>query len=212
VTTYLDAHTDAAASELGARVHVSLTLRHHGATVRVASSSERAARCDQAEARTEDGPCVVAMVSLESVLVPDVDTEQRWPAWSRAARDARFASVLAVPARVDPTTAVALNLYFEAGRTCTPQDRVIALRRAEAVASDIDARLAAADVLPAAPAAGTGDTDDALIDQAVGAVMQGNGCDARAARAVLELIAMRDGVAVRQVATDLLATITQHQG
>lgn len=60
--TSLHAHAQDAAAALG--VHASITLRHQGATVRVASGSERATACDHAEASSEDAPCVAAMSGL----------------------------------------------------------------------------------------------------------------------------------------------------
>ena len=206
MSTYLDAHAREAAGALG--VHASITLRHHGATVRAGSSSERASLCDQAEARSEDGPCIVAMSGLRAVTVPDLATERRWPAWSRATREAGFAGVVAVPAVVDASTAVALNLYLDPGRDWSERDDAHARARVEALAHDVAERFAAA-ASPADPGgvAQVREVAAALVDQAVGVLMQANGCDARTARALLELVAARDGADVVDVASVLIATI-----
>jgi len=208
MSTYLDAHAHDAAAALG--VHASITLRHHGATVRAASSSTRAAVCDQAEARSEDGPCVVAMSGLQVVLVPDVSTEARWPAWSQAARREGFASVVAVPAAANPVTAVALNLYLEADRAWSERDTTRALTHAKAIAADVHDRVtngASSPVSPTADEAGDPRALAAVVDQAVGVLMHANGCDARGAHALLELVAARDGTDVTDVADALITAI-----
>ncbi|NHT17544.1 ANTAR domain-containing protein [Cellulomonas sp. IC4_254] len=203
--TYLDVHAREVADALG--VHASITLRHHGATVRVASSSDRAALCDQAEARSEDGPCIVAMSSLRAVTIPDLAAERRWPAWSRTTRDAGFTAVVAVPASVEPTTAVALNLYLDPGRTWTQQDAAHARARVTSLAEDVIDRLAAAATLPAVPAADEELGTAGRIDQAVGVLMQANGCDARTARALLDLVAARHDRDVADVAAFLITAV-----
>lgn len=209
--TYLDAHVRDSASALS--VHASITLRHHGSTVRVASSSRRAALCDQAEAQAEDGPCVVAMSGLRAVVIPDLAAEQRWPAWSRVTKDAGFAAVVAVPAVVDPASAVALNLYLDPGRGWSERDGAVALAHVEAIAADVRDRIEAALSPAAGSAAGPGGDavgDAERVEQAVGVLMQANGCDARTARALLELVAARDGTDVSEVASVLLAAIHGH--
>lgn len=205
MATYFDDHAREAADALG--VHASITLRHHGATVRVASSSERAALCDQAEACSEDGPCIVAMSSLLAVTVPDLAAERRWPVWSQTTRDAGFTTVVAVPAAADPTTAVALNLYLDPGRAWTQQDTAHARARVGSIAEDVADRLAAAASHSPVPV-----SDDELgtadrVDQAVGVLMQANGCDARTARALLDLVAARHERDVADVAAFLITAI-----
>lgn len=202
--TYLAAHARTSADELAA--HASITLRHHGSTVRVASSSRRAALCDQAEARSEDGPCVVAMSGLRPVVIPDLDAERRWPAWSQATRDAGFSAVVAVPAVVDAMSAVALNLYLEPGRRWSDGDGARAQERADAIADDVRARLRAAAASPAEPSGGARGRAE-RVEQAVGVLRQANGCDERTARALLELVAARDGTDVADVAWTLIAAI-----
>lgn len=204
--TYLDDHAVRAAAGIGPGVQASITVRHHGATVRVASSDGRAAACDQVEARTEDGPCIIAMSGLDPVVVPDVGQEWRWPTWSRTVLDSGFASVAAVPAPVDRTVAVAVNVYAEPGVSWDPPRLEAGRGAAEAVAVDVRARLRAA-VLAEPPMNDT-DSEPAIIDRAVGVIMQGNGCDAPTARALLTMVAFRDKRPLVDVAAFLLATVS----
>lgn len=141
MTSYLDEHAVRAAEALGPGVETSITVRHHGATVRVASTDERAAACDQVEARIEDGPCVVAMAGLDPVVIPDVAAEWRWPTWTRTVLDHGFASVVALPAPVDTAVAVALNLYGPPGHPWEPAQLEAGRRAAEGAAGDLRGRL-----------------------------------------------------------------------
>ncbi|MET0432836.1 MAG: hypothetical protein ABW025_01615 [Cellulomonas sp.] len=113
-SSYLDAFAAAAAARVGVPTECSIILRNHHLLDQVASSSERAARCDRAEVTSGEGPCVVAIQQLRGELVPDVLSEERWPEWRAAATEAGFRSTAALPGQVDAETTVALNLYSEA--------------------------------------------------------------------------------------------------
>lgn len=205
MATYLERHAQLAAGELEPGVHASITMRHHGATVRLASSSGAAAACDQAEARSEDGPCIAAMTSLEPMHA-HVAHEPRWSAWTAAAIENGFDQAVAVPVPVDDRTAVSLNLYLERGRAWGEPDMQLARHRSEMVAAAVRARLAASACRRGEPADGSG--AEMLVDQAIGVLMQGNGVDADVARALLELVAAREHVPVAEVAVTILAAVT----
>jgi hypothetical protein len=205
MATYLERHAQLAAGELEPGVHASITMRHHGATVRVASSSPAASACDQAEARDEDGPCVAAMSSLDPVHV-EVAGETRWPAWTRTAAEHGFGGAVAVPARVGDRTAVALNLYLERGRAWGEPDMQVARQHAEMVADSVRSRLTASSTRRVEATDGPGGA--LLVDQAIGVLMQANGVDAHVARALLELVAAREHVPVADIAVTILAAVT----
>ncbi|MBX9244455.1 GAF domain-containing protein [Actinotalea ferrariae] len=109
----IDEYAQAAAERLGPDTYCSITLKHHGELRYVGSSDERAARCDQVEVAAGEGPCVTAMEVLHGVLVPDIQADERWPAWRDASLDAGFRSSAALPAVVDDVTTVAINLYSD---------------------------------------------------------------------------------------------------
>ncbi|WP_431836515.1 GAF domain-containing protein [Cellulomonas sp. Y8] len=204
--THLETHAELAAAELEPGVHASITMRHRGATVRVASSSHAAALCDQAEARYEEGPCVAAMTALEPITVEDVNRDPRWSIWAGVAYDEGFDTAVAVPARVDDVTAVALNLYLKQGRSWSEPDMQLARRRAELIAASLRARLTAAAAQPSEHSNGNPVTP--VLEQAVGAIMHANGVDAGAARALLKFVASHTEAPVEEVAATILAAIT----
>jgi GAF domain len=104
---------------------VCLSLRHSGADRLAATSSRRAARCDEVEYATGAGPCVTAMDTMQVVMVPDVEQDGRWPEWQAAALEAGFRSAAGVPAHVADGVDIALNLYRE---DVTPWDRSLLVR------------------------------------------------------------------------------------
>jgi hypothetical protein len=124
-SSYLDAYAAEAAARVGVPTECSIILRSHHLLDQVASSSERAARCDRAEVATADGPCVLAIQQLRGELVPDILAEERWPAWRAAASEVGFRSAAALPGQVDADTTIALNLYSEA---VDPWDREVLVR------------------------------------------------------------------------------------
>jgi hypothetical protein len=125
LSAVLDAYAAEATVRVGVPTECSIILRDHQLLDQVASSSERAARCDRAEVATADGPCVLAIQQLRGELVPDILAEERWPAWRAAASEVGFRSAAALPGQVDADTTIALNLYSEA---VDPWDREVLVR------------------------------------------------------------------------------------
>ena len=111
--TTLDDLAVRAAEHMGHGTCCSITVKDGPALHQVGSSDPRAAAVDQAEVRAEDGPCVLAMEQLFGVLVADVVTETRWPAWRAAADRAGFRSAAALPAYIDDRRTVAFNVYSD---------------------------------------------------------------------------------------------------
>lgn len=113
MSSLLDRYAQGAAESLGGRTVCSLMISERGRLRQVASNDPRAAACDRVETRDGTGPCVVAMNQLSSVLVDDLDGDERWPTWRRAALDNGFRSFVAFPAYVDDDVTVAANVYSE---------------------------------------------------------------------------------------------------
>jgi hypothetical protein len=63
----------------------------------VGTTDENAARADQLQVATGQGPCLDAVIEADSFLVRDSLTDQRWPRWCAAIRgDLGIRSVLSV--------------------------------------------------------------------------------------------------------------------
>jgi len=82
-----------------------------------AASTERARQLELFQLRIEQGPCLDAFATGQSVLSADLAADaDRWPDFAVAAAELGFTTVLALPMRRRDTTIGALNL-FTAGRT-----------------------------------------------------------------------------------------------
>ena len=196
--SYLERYAIAAAAALGPGMHVSITFRHAGATLWVASSSESSARCDRVEARDEDGPCIAAMRSMRTIRVADVATDGRWPRWGSRAEAEGFRWFAAVPGAVGDDAAVALNVYA-GDAPLSDVERMVAPSLA-ALAADVAERLART--------ADGGEADEPsgrdLVERAVGVLMQAKDCASGQARTLLRTMAGAAGASLPTMARRLL--------
>jgi signal transduction histidine kinase len=130
--------------------HASVTTRGATGWATPAASGPVARELDALQYSLDEGPCLVAARTGETVLVPDLRTEGRWPALaSHALRRDDVRSMLAVPLRVGRVTA-SLNLSspeVSAFATAPPRDAlafagIAVLALAAAVERERAARLA----------------------------------------------------------------------
>lgn len=94
----------------GAAVSVVLDGRSSGT---FGSSSESSRRMDEYQFTYGEGPCLDAVASATSVLVPDLDAphEQRWPVFRGALLEDGVRGVFAVPIMVTSECVGALDLF-----------------------------------------------------------------------------------------------------
>ncbi|OLT54538.1 GAF domain-containing protein [Cellulosimicrobium sp. CUA-896] len=182
LATYLNDHATGAAGALGEGVEVSIIVRDHGVTLLAGSSSPAAGRCDQVEARAEDGPCIEAMTHRKVQVVSSVPRERRWREWRDATVREGFHRTVAVPAKVGPGTMVALDVYSRADAEWNPGLLRTARAMADLVATDVRLHLRFADVEDAAAGMYRRMSDDTAVERAVGTIMEANACTPEAAR------------------------------
>jgi hypothetical protein len=207
LSSYLQEYAERAAEVLGEDVEASITVREHGLTLRGGSSDAGSARCDQAEARADSGPCIDAMVAQDLLDVPHVAHETRWASWREQTTHEGFVKALAVPAQVAPGVAVALNLYSRVPGGWPEDLPGIADAYAHLVAAGVRLHLQFAEVDEAAVGLYRSMSDAVAVEQAVGAIMETNGGTQDDARAVLRSTADRRGVDVRVVAESILRAL-----
>ncbi len=75
------------------------------------ASSELPRQVDALQTETGEGPCLDAVYEHQTVRVPDMGHEQRWPAFARRATEAGAASMLSFQLYVEGDNLGALNLY-----------------------------------------------------------------------------------------------------
>lgn len=92
-----------------------------------APSSELPRVVDELQNETRQGPCLDAAYRERTIRVPDMSTEQRWPAFAVKAYDAGVGSMLAFQLYVDEENLGALNLYSRAVNAFTDESEHIGL-------------------------------------------------------------------------------------
>lgn len=209
---YLNDHATSAAGALGEGVEVSITVRDHGVTLLAGSSSPAAGRCDQVEARADDGPCIEAMVHRKVRVVPSVAGESRWREWRDVTVREGFQRAVAVPAKVGPGTMVALNVYSRADAEWNPALLRTARAMADLVATDVRLHLRFADVEDAAAGLYRRMSDDTALERAVGALVEANDYAPDEARRTLTDAARRRGVSPRAIAESVLRAVAVGDG
>jgi len=207
LSQYLDECATRAALVLGHEIEVSVTVREHGISLKAGSSSRAAARCDQAEARADTGPCIAAMRVREALTTDVATAPARWEAWATAAKDAGFVQALGAPAVVGPGVQVALNVYSRTGgdwpadfvSTCT----AYALLTADAVRL----QLQFADLEAAVAALHRRIADDVAVERAVGVLMAANDCTDDDARRALRTASQARDLPLREVADSIVRSL-----
>ncbi|HET8767204.1 MAG TPA: GAF and ANTAR domain-containing protein [Pedococcus sp.] len=93
----------------------------------VASSSEKTRLLELLQIQTEEGPCPQCVRERRAITVPDIAASRdEWPAFARAAEEAGFTSVQALPLRLRNETIGGLNLFNNADRPplSIPEQRI----------------------------------------------------------------------------------------
>jgi GAF domain-containing protein len=207
IISYLQAITHFALLEVPLCVGVSITLVEDGVPYTVTATAPEVAVVDATQ-YLDSGPCVTA-VSMEdpALEVPDVLDERRWQLFAQVAAAKGVRSSLSLPILFEGATVGALNLYGS-----TPDafdDRAHML--AEMVSGHAAMAIKNADLSlrtasdAAATAAATESASPAVVEQALGVLMQLKQISPDEARRQLEDAATRARIDVIRLAEGLVA-------
>jgi len=154
---------------------------------------------DELQSTLNDGPCVEALSEHRTVLIDDMRTEQRWPLFAAAARDAGVASILSFQLFVRKNNFGALNLYASEpsifGEESHLVGSVLAQHASVAMAASTTDRQLHAAI----------DSRD-LIGQAKGLLMQRNGVTGQQAFKMLISVSQDQNMKLVEVARWLVET------
>lgn len=184
---------------------VSVTLVDGRASRTVVSTGELARDLDEWQYEQQRGPCLDASVSGDSVSVPDMAAEQRWPAWAAMARSAGVGSSLSIGLPIQESVVGALNVYGEVAHAFDPP----AIAVAESFAAYAAVALANAHLYDSAATLAEQMQEAmrgrAVIEQAKGIIMGERRCSPEEAFALLSKISQDTNRKVRDVAAALVA-------
>lgn len=195
---------EAISNSAGTHVECGVTLKHGRATRTVGGSSDRAIRLDQIEQNLGQGPCIESLRIKSPVLLSDVRSDPRWPAYQEVLSAEGCFSALGVPLELSKDSSAALNFFADrvgAFTEATIREATgfarIARRAVQLVVQVATARDAALD-LQAAMRSRT------AIDLACGIVMAQNNCTQAEAMAVLVKAASHRNQKLRDLAEEMI--------
>jgi GAF domain-containing protein len=92
-----------------------LTIEGREQSMTFAASDSRVDQLHHLQFQLAEGPAVEALRYNEPRRIDDMNADQRWPTFRRAAARARFGSCLMLPLRTDRRPSGAISLYSEDG-------------------------------------------------------------------------------------------------
>ena len=200
--------TGLAAEAVGDDISCGVTVLLDGHYSTPASSDERANRLDEIQYTADLGPCLHALRTVTEVLISDVATETRWPAYARHAAELGLRSSMSLPLLVDDRATGALNLYRFGNPGFSDEEQRTARRFAAEVTRAMLLAVRQARQLRLNDDLQTAMGTRRVIDQAIGVVMAQNRCTSDEAFGLLRLASQHRNVKLRQVATDIVTSVS----
>jgi GAF domain-containing protein len=147
--------------------------------LRLAASSSEAMRVlELFELQTQEGPCLDAFHTGKRIGHEDLQAGSgRWPRFSRAALDAGFQSVFALPLRLRERTVGALNLFSFERNPIDEQDVLVVQAFADLAAISVVQHRAATETQLVNEQLAQALTSRILIEQAKGVIFERAGVD-----------------------------------
>jgi GAF domain-containing protein len=162
-----------------------------------AASSELPERVDALQAETGEGPCLDAVYEQQTVRVPDMRAETRWPQFARRAYEAGALGMLSFQLYVEGDNLGALNLYSRrAGAFTDESEHVGLLLAAHAAVAYAGARTE--------EQLGHAIDHRDLIGQAKGILMERFNVDANAAFGILVKFSQQSDMKLFEIANRLV--------
>lgn len=190
-----------------------VTVLRDGVPYTATATDESAVAMDRAQYTAGDGPCLTAARGRRPVRTGAEETRERWPVFAESAARAGVRSVLSAPLLIDDGPLLgSLNLYGQAPDAFGMLDEaLITLVTSAASATIVQTRRylrtqERVDDITVALAS------RAEIDQAKGVLMAQHSITAEQAFAILVRRSQRTNTKLRDVARDLLKSVTGGTG
>ncbi|MDQ0736146.1 GAF and ANTAR domain-containing protein [Arthrobacter agilis] len=190
-------------------VFCGVTLLRPRSMITVASSSDRAREVDEVQYGFDDGPCLRAARTGETVHIRDLLADGRFPEYGEAVAAYGLRSALGIPIRLENGASAGLDFYSTSPDTFDEKGIAVAegLARDASRSLQLAVRIAALSDdsrnLKAAMASRT------TIDTAVGAIMAQNRCTQQEAFVILRRASSTRNVKLRDLAASILASVGQ---
>ena len=185
-----------------------ITVERDGAPATVASSGEEAKRLDEKQYAFGDGPCLTALRHNTTIVVPDVEADDRWEHYASAVAGEGVRSVLAVPIATDPGSAAAMNCYARSTGVFNSETIAEVERHAASISRvlRLALRVHPPEIYPEHLRSAL--KSRAVIDAAVALIMVQNRCSREQSLELLHLAARATDTKLHTIAADILQGAT----
>jgi len=184
---------------------VSVTVLRGSCADTMAATGPLAAGLEEYQYATDSGPCLHAARHRETVLVADMRTEPRWPAYTARAVHAGVFGSLSVPLTLPQGSCGALNLYTRKPSTFAGPGHQVAVDVAEYAAITLTNTTLYAAATRLAEQCKQAMTSPAVMEQATGIIIGERRCRPDDALAVLAQASRDTHRSLREVAAALVA-------
>jgi GAF domain-containing protein len=201
--------TELAERSVRSAAAVSVTLMHGGKPDTPNASEAVARDLDEVQYKSGEGPCLDALHDGHVVNCSlDGTGRGRWPAFTEAARLNGMESVLSVPMMVGERSLGALNIYSRSREPYDEAEATTASLLAQQAAAVLANAVAYADVHTLNSQLRDALDSRDLIGQAKGILMERESCNAEAAFDILRRASQRTNTKLRDVAAELIGSVT----
>lgn len=193
---------------VGAEIECGVTLQRRKRTMTVAGSSPRALTLDRIEQALGEGPCIEALRTKSVILLADVSTDPRWPAYQRQLAEHGCRSTLGVPLEIGEDAAAALNFFGADTGLFTEQIITEAAGFADLAGRALRLAVRIGTVQSRAEDLQAAMENRTAIDLACGVIMAQNRCSQEEAMAILTRVSSNRNQKLRAVAAEVLRNLT----
>jgi GAF domain-containing protein len=195
-----------AAGAVSAAVSASVALTAPAWSGHAIAVDERATRLEALQQRDGAGPGPDALRAAHAIEVGDLRTEQRWPAFARAAAGVGVLAIRSVPMLVQDGAPIGVLTVYGGteGAFGTPDRRLVDLIAGFATVA-VTGTMRSYDDTALSARLRQALVSRSAIDQAIGIVMAEQVCSAEKALTVLRVAARDRGTTLHKVAADVVA-------
>lgn len=180
------------------------------------STDELVSTLDHEQYRLNEGPCLAALRERRHFQIDSMSEEVRWQLFCPIALAAGINSLMAIPLGSDGATQGAINFYSQHAHVFTPTDRALATLFAAQAAVAADNARTFADVQSErdkmAQRLQEALRSRAVIDQALGVLMERERLSPEEAFKMLRSASQRINVKVRDIAAEIVETAQKPGG
>jgi GAF domain-containing protein len=174
-----------------------------------ATTDDFARQMDDIQYAVNDGPCLNCLRHGAPVLVADIRTDVRWPAFARRGTQEGAGASLSVPMSVDGRTVGALNLYTRIANGLSDVDQARATQFAAQASGAVALGLRLAEREERERNLETALGSRSVIDQAMGVLMAQARISADEAFEILRRRSQTANIKLRDIAASVIAEATR---